>query len=114
MGHRSSRDKENNIKNPESDIGFTGAWLRVFSVFRKCAARHLSVSQKRAAHTKCEKGFGKPNMQVSVWKTITNRPCLPSTEEGKLMLLMVKTVNMVKTVIFRIEKRRFSMYNQKC
>ena len=66
--HRSARDKKNSIKNPESDIGFTDAWLRAFSVFRKCAASHLSVSQKRAAHTKCEKGFGKPNMQASVWK----------------------------------------------
>ena len=47
---------------------FAGVWLRAFFIFRKCAGRQLSVSQKRAAHTKCEKGFGKPNMQASVWK----------------------------------------------
>ena len=62
---------------------FADVWLRAVFIFRKCARRQLSVSQKREAHTKCEKGFGKPNMQASVWKTITNRPCLPSTEAAK-------------------------------
>lgn len=80
---RSARGRKNSIKNPESDIGFCRCLVPGFFIFRKCAVRQISVSQKRIAHTKCEKGFGKPNMQASVWKTITNRPCLPSAEIAK-------------------------------
>ena len=80
---RSASGRKNSIKNPEPDIGFCQCLAPGFFVFWNHAVRQISVLQKRAAHTKCEKGFGKPNMQASVWKTITNRPCLPSTEEEK-------------------------------